>query len=86
MAESNCAEQERTADEAAKQVLVGLARLRQHFVEPVRKNAKETAAAGVVAGLAALLGGDDEAPPNDSGIGPSRTLRRARWVALVSCA
>ena len=71
-----------TADAPAKQTPIGLVRLRQHFVEPVRKNAKEIAAAGVVAGLASLLGGDDEAPPSDSGAGPSRPLRRARLVAL----
>lgn len=46
---------------------IGLVRLRQHFVEPVRENAKEIAAAGVVAGLAAVIGADDESPPFGGG-------------------
>ena len=70
------------SDAAAKPVPIGLVRLRQHFVEPVRDKAKEVAAAGVVAGVAAMMGADDEAPPSDSGTGPSQTIRRARWTAL----
>jgi hypothetical protein len=66
----------------AKPVPIGLTRLRQHFVEPVRKNAKEIGAAGVVAGLAALLGADDETSPSDGGGGPSPTMRRVQWAAL----
>lgn len=81
MDERDDAEQPASAP-AAKQVPIGLVRLRQTFVDPVRKNAKEIGAAGVVAGIAALIGGDDEAPPSDSGAGPSPTLRRMRWAAL----
>ena len=66
----------------AKPVPIGLIRLRQHFVEPVVKNVKENAAAGLVAGLGAMLGADDEAPPSDAGAGPSRPLRRKRVAAL----
>ena len=66
----------------AKPVPIGLVRLRQHFVEPVVKNVKENAAAGLVAGLGAMLGADDEAPPSDAGAGPSRRLGRMRWAAL----
>ena len=83
MNETDRTKPQRTDGEATKQVPIGLVRLRQHFVEPLRKNAKETAAAGVVAGLASLLGSDDEAPADDGGAGPSRTLRRARWLALA---
>lgn len=66
----------------AKQQPIGLVRLKQTFVEPVRKNAKEVAAGGVLAGIAALLGGDDDAPASDSGSGPSPRLRRMRLTAL----
>jgi hypothetical protein len=69
-------------DGQAKQAPIGWVRLRQHFIDPVRKNVEENAAAGVVAALATLLGGDEDAPPSDSGAGPSRALRRARLLAL----
>lgn len=72
----------RATDAAAKPVPIGLVRLRQHFVEPVRENVREIAAAGVVAGLASVLGADDETPPSDGGAGPRQTLRRVRWAAL----
>ena len=68
------------SDAAAKPVPIGLVRLRQHFVEPVRDKAKEIGAAGVVAGVAAVLGADDEVPPSDAGAGPSPAVRRMRWV------
>jgi hypothetical protein len=70
------------SEAAAKPVPIGLVRLRQHFVEPVQDRAKEIAAAGVIAGLAAVMGADDEAPPNDGGDGPSPRSRRGRWAAL----
>ena len=69
-------------DTTAKPVPIGLERLRQHFIEPVRENAKEIAATGVVAGLAAVLGADDEVPPSDGGAGPSQTMRRVQWTAV----
>jgi len=69
-----------------RQAPVGLTRLRQHFVDPVRAQARETGGAGVFALLAAFLGGDDEAPPSDSGLGPSRTVRRLRLAALAGFA
>jgi hypothetical protein len=73
----------RAADAPVRPVPIGLVRLRQHFVEPVRENAKEIAAGGVVAGLAAVLGAGDDAPADEGGTGPSPTLRRMRWISLT---